>query len=123
MNVFQELLDLQLVDRDDCELGRADGILVELRDGEQPRILGFEVGFVSLARRISRRLERLAESLHERLGVRREARYFIGWEKMLDRDTNCVKLDVNAAQTPAYDWELWLRRHVVNKIPGASTEE
>ena len=122
MHLFREVLDKQIVDREECRLGRVDGIVVELRDGAAPRLVRLELGMVPLARRISLRLERFAESMHNRLGVRRSARYGLPWEKVLDVNVHRVRVDVDAEDTPAYDWERWLRTHVVEKIPGASTE-
>jgi hypothetical protein len=123
MQLFRAILDKQIVDRDECELGRVDGMVVELRAGAPPRLVRFELGFVPLARRISVRLEHFAESMHKRLGIRRSARYGVPWNTVLDVNVHHIKVDVSAEETPAYDWERWLRTHVVEKIPGASTEE
>ena len=123
MRLFHEILDKQVVDRDEREVGRVDGIVLELRDGAPPRVVRLELGFVPLARRISLRLQRMAESVHDRLHVRRSARFGLPWEKVLDVNVHHVKVDVQAEETPAYDWERWLRKHVVEKIPGASTDE
>ena len=122
MRLFHEIVDKQIVDRDEREVGWVDGIVLELRDGAAPRVVRLELGFVPLARRISLRLERIAELVHDRLHVRRSARFGLPWEKVLDVNAHHVKVDVLAEETPAYDWERWLRRHVVEKIPGASTE-
>ena len=118
MHVGRDLLDRQLVDRDDNRLGRVDGIVAELRDGAPPRVVQFELGAVPLMRRISLRLERLAEALHRRFGVRRSARYGIPWSLVLRVETRCITVDVEAETTVAYDWENWLRRHVVTKLGG-----
>jgi hypothetical protein len=123
MHVIRDVLDKQLVDRDGIEIGRVDGIVVEVRPGERPRVVELEVGFVPLARRLSRRFERIAESLHERFGVRRHARYGIPWSSVLEVKKECLRADVCAEESVAYDWELWLRQHVVLKLPGASSEE
>jgi hypothetical protein len=123
MHVVHDLLDQQIVDRDECELGRVDGLVAELRDGAPPRIIRIEVGFVPLARRISRRFESFAERMHKRLGVRRSARYGIPWTSVIESTLRRVKVDVCAEETVAYDWERWLRAHVVEKIPGSSSDE
>ncbi|HJQ20572.1 MAG TPA: hypothetical protein VJ867_09510 [Gemmatimonadaceae bacterium] len=123
MHLFRELLDKQIEDRDDERMGRVDAIGVELRPGAPPRVVDIELGGVSIAARLHPRLEALAMRLHKKLGVRRSARYHIPWEKILDVNDDRVKVDVCADDTPAMDWEKWLRRHVIGKIPGASTEE
>src|SRR5437867_10273826 len=123
MHVVRELLDKQIVDRDDEELGRVDGIVAEIPAHGPPRIVQLELGFVALARRIHRGFERYAEEWHRRLGVGRSARHHLEWSDVLDVNVHHVKVNVRAADTPAFDWERWLRKHIVEKIPGSSTDE
>jgi hypothetical protein len=123
VHVIRELLDKQIVDRDEERLGRVDGIVAELVDGEPPRIVQLELGFVPLARRISRRLETLAMRAHKRWSVRRSAHYHIDWETVLEVNVHHVKVDLCVDDTPAYDWERWLATNVIGRIPGASSEE
>jgi len=33
-----------------------------------------------------------------------------------------IRLDLKAIDTPAFDWERWLRKHIVSKIPGSEVE-
>jgi sporulation protein YlmC with PRC-barrel domain len=120
VHVARELLDKQIVDRDGTRLGRVDALVAELRAGRPPRIVQFELGFVPLARRIHRRLEALAEACHRRWSVRRSARYHIDWTRVIEIDAHQVVVDVKADETVALDWERWLRRHVIGRIPGAS---
>lgn len=123
MHVFRELLDLEVHDRDDCRMGRVDALVAELRAGRPPRVVQLELGGVPMARRIHPRLEAWADRLHKKFGVRRSARFHIEWKDVLDLDIHRVKVDVHAAETPAQDWERWLRAHVIEKIPGSSQEE
>jgi hypothetical protein len=123
MHVIRDLLDKQIVDRDEEQLGRVDGLIAEIPANGPPRITQLEIGFVPLARRIHRRFEGFAESWHKRFGVRRSARYHIEWSQILDVNVHHVKVDVCVADTTAFDWERWLRKHVVEKIPGSSSEE
>lgn len=123
MYVFRELLDKQLEDADGRRMGRVDAVIAEIRPGRPPCIASLEVGFVSVARRIHPRFEAFAERMHKRFGVRRSARYHIPWKQVLDVNMHRVKVDVRAEDTPAFDWERWLRHHVIRRIPGSSTEE
>ncbi len=123
MHVFRELLDKQIEDAEGRRMGRVDAIVAERREGRPPRIVQLELGFASVARRIHPRLERLAERLHRRFGVRRSSRYHVPWESVLDVDVHRVKVNVDAEETPAFDWERWLRRNVIGRIPGASGGE
>src|SRR5437762_7806215 len=52
MDLVRDLLDAQLVDRQDRQIGRVDGVLLEVRDGEPPRVAAMEVGAITLARRL-----------------------------------------------------------------------
>ena len=44
--------------------------------------------------------------------------YRIPWGKVRV-GLNKVEADVEAEKTPALEWELWLRKHVIGRIPGA----
>jgi hypothetical protein len=120
MDLIREVLDKQLVDRNEDRLGRVDSIVAELREDAPPRVVQFELGFVPLSRRISVRLERLAAALHKRFAVRRSARYGIPWSQVTDVTMHHIQVDVIADETVAYDWERWLRRHFVKRLGGGS---
>jgi len=122
MDLIREILDKQLVDRNEDRLGRVDGIAVELRQGAPPRVIQFELGFVPLAHRLSLRLERLAIALHKRFAVRRSARYGIPWSLVTDVTNHHIQVDVIADETVAYDWERWLRRNFARRLGGGSSE-
>ncbi len=34
-----------------------------------------------------------------------------------------IKIDVNARETGALDWEVWIARHIIERIPGGGSEE
>lgn len=117
-DLARDVLDKQVVDRERTKMGRVDGIVLEVRDGESPRVEALEMGFVVLARRIHPRLERWLERLRRRFSVRRTARYRVPWSRVMEVTPHHVQLDVEARSTPAFDWERWLRNHVVAKVPG-----
>src|ERR687886_565128 len=56
MDVIRDVLDKQLIDRNNQKMGKVDGIVMVLREGERPRIAYIEVGAVALARRLHPRL-------------------------------------------------------------------
>jgi hypothetical protein len=39
---------------------------------------------------------------------------------MVGRD---IGLDVEAKNTGAIDWEIWVARHIIERIPGSGDEE
>lgn len=52
MDLFRDLLDAQLLDRQQRPLGRVDGITLELREGQPPRVVAMNVGAGTLADRV-----------------------------------------------------------------------
>ena len=122
LEIVRDLLDKQLIDREETKMGRADGIVLAIEGDGQPRIDRLELGFVVLARRMHPKVERWLESLRKRWSVRKSARQIVPWSKVIDITPNHIQLDVRALETPAFDWERWLRDHIVKKIPGAEGE-
>lgn len=118
LDLARDVLDKQVVDQDETKMGRVDGLVLELRGDQPPRVAAIEMGFVVLARRIHPRVESWVERLRRRFSVRKTARYRVPWSKVKDVNPYQIQLDVKAAETPAFDWEKWLRDHVVAKVPG-----
>ena len=117
LDLARDVLDKQVVDEAETKMGRVDGLVLELRDGEPPRVEAIEMGFVVLARRLHPRVEGWLQWLR-RWSVRKTARYRVPWSKVKDVTPYHIQLDLKAAETPAFDWEKWLRDHVVAKVPG-----
>ena len=111
MKLVNDVLDKQLLDREKKKAGRVDGVVIELRDDEPPRVAAIESGFAVAAARVSEHWANFAAAVGERLGVRKKPRYRIEWEKVRDVGFD-VEVDVDARQSPLYAWEMWLRRHM-----------
>ena len=107
MDLIRDCLDKQLEDGNKRRMGRVDGIILEVEDGRQPRVAYIEVGVKTLMNRFSSRLASLASEP-----------YRISWGKV-KVGLNKVVVDVEAEKTPALEWELWLRKKVIGRIPGA----
>src|SRR5436190_722309 len=58
MHLVADVLDKQLLDVTGKNAGRADGVVLELRDGAPPRLAYVEVGPITLIGRLSTRLAR-----------------------------------------------------------------
>jgi len=117
LELARDILDQQVVDREETKMGRVDGLVLELREGQPPRVDHLEMGGVVLARRLSPRLERWVDGWRRRFGVRKVARYKVPWSAVLELNSYHLKLDVAALDTPNFDWERWLRDHVIEHIP------
>jgi len=123
VEVMRDLLDKQLVDADDTKMGRVDGIVLEIDGDKQPRIDHLELGFIVLARRLGPRVEKWFEAIRKRWSVRKSARQIVPWSKVLDVTAHEIKIDVKAMDTPAFDWERWMRDRVIDKIPGSGDDD
>lgn len=117
MNLIRDCLDEQLEDRNHRRMGRVDGIILELEDGRPPRVAYIEVGVKTLMDRLSRRLGNGTARLLKKLGIDSEP-YRIPFGK-LHVGLNVVRADLDGEETPALEWEFWLRKKVIGRIPGA----
>lgn len=118
MDLVREVLDKQLVDRRHRPMGRADGIIVEIREGQALRLTYIETGPATTARRISERFAHSVSAFASRNGPRREASFRIPWSRVQHAGIE-VELDMDAQETPTFAWEQWMRERVVRRIPGA----
>ena len=117
MDLIRDCLDQQIYDRKKRRMGRVDGIILELESNRQPRVAYVEVGAVTLMDRVSSALRHRLIRLMRRFGIQTD-RYQIPWGK-LRVGLNEIEADVDAEKTQALELELWLRKHVIGKIPGA----
>jgi sporulation protein YlmC with PRC-barrel domain len=118
MDLIRDVLDKQLVDRHGQPMGKVDGIVVEFGDEGPPRVAYIEVGVLTQARRLHPRLEKWVTGLMKRLGAQSDESFRIPWSKVIPTGID-VTVGVEAEETPALALELWLRKRVVGRIPGA----
>jgi hypothetical protein len=115
MDLVRDCLDEHLIDRNKRPMGRVDGIILELEPGRQPRVAYIELGSITLADRLSARVSSFISRI---VKSKSSDRYRIPWNK-LRIGLNEVTADVEAEKTPALEWELWLRKKLIGRIPGA----
>ena len=113
MELGRAVLDQEVIDRHDHAMGKVDGLVLEVRPGEPARVTHIVVGGTTLLWRIHRGLARWVE---RRRGKGRPA--IIPWNRVLRVGVD-VKVDVDAAGSPALHWERWVRDHLIGRIPGA----
>lgn len=70
LHLVRDLLDKLVVDRNGREMGRADGIVMELRKDAPPRVAAIELGPSVLFARVAPVLGRWAGGIQYALGVR-----------------------------------------------------
>ena len=122
MDLVRDVLDKRLVDREDCEMGRVDGLVMQFGEHSQPRITHIEIGGSALWTRLHPSLTRFAAKVALRWGPRRTAPVRIPWSRVVTAGKD-IKLDVEAKETGAIDWEIWIARHIIERIPGGGKEE
>ena len=116
MELGRQILDQQLVDRKELNIGKVDGIVLQLRDDAPPRITAILTGGHIFAQRLHPLIERWARWLTRRWGPRADTPIRIPWSQVMKIGVD-VKVDVAADQIMA--WEHWVRDHIVRRIPGA----
>ena len=117
MELVRDCLDKQLDDREKRRMGRVDGIILVLEPERAPRVAYIEVGVTTLMNRLSTRVGGKMAHWMKNWGISPDP-FRIPWGK-LKVGLNTVIADVEAEKTPALEWELWLRKKVIGRIPGA----
>jgi hypothetical protein len=117
MHLVADVLDEQLQDIHGENAGRIDGIILDVRDGKPPRVAYLEVSPVTLLARFSLRLARRYARFDRKLGPGRGEPFRIPWSRVT-RDGPLLKMDLTLAATPINAFEDWLRRTIVERIPG-----
>lgn len=117
MELVRDCLDKQLEDQGKRRMGRVDGIILVLEPDRPPRVAYIEVGVTTLINRLSSRVGRKVAQWMRNWKISPDP-FRIPWGK-LKVGLNTVIADVEAEKSPALEWELWLRKRVIGRIPGA----
>ena len=122
MNLIRDVFDKKLIDREDCPMGRVSGLVMHVSETAPPRITHILIGGPTLWMRVHPAFGRLSNALARLWGPRRAEPIRIPWARVetIGRD---VKLDVKAKETGALDWEIWIAKHIIERIPGGGSEE
>lgn len=118
MHIVRDLLDKQLIDVNWQPMGRVDGLAMEVRPGEQPRITTVCVGGTVLTKRLPGFVGRWSTALVRRYGIRHGVPVLIPWPRVMRVDT-VVRADVDAGESGAMASSRWVRDHIIDHIPGA----
>lgn len=119
MDLIRDVLDNQIVDRNQRKMGKVDGIIVELRDRQPPKLTYLETGATTLAHRLYPRLANWVSSIEKKWGAKHNQPLRIPWAKVKDVGID-VDVDLEAEQTSALAYEIWLREKIIKRIPGGS---
>lgn len=111
MDLVHDLLDKKVVDRNGREMGRVDGIVIEVRDDATPRVAAIELGPAVLAQRIHPILGRWVAALEHGLGIDEGRPVRIPFSAILNIEDH-VTVDLAFGETAAATVERRLRRWV-----------
>jgi sporulation protein YlmC with PRC-barrel domain len=121
IRLSRDVIDSQLVDRQGTKIGRVDQLLLELEDGEPPRVATIVIGGAARAERIGGWFAALRRGLRTLTGRRTERESRIPFAAVR-RVAETIEVDVDAATLEAGYLERWLAEHVVRHIPGGNGE-
>jgi sporulation protein YlmC with PRC-barrel domain len=117
-----DLLDRQIIDRDGAPVGKVDDVELTYDDTGTPNITALLLGQAVLGDRIGGRLGRWIAGAARRLSDspdRPPMRISIDLVAHVD---SAVNLSVNRALLRDPPLEIWLRDHLIQRIPGATHE-
>jgi len=117
IGLVADVLDEQLVDSKGRQAGRVDGIVLELREGKPPRVGYVEISPITLLSRFNRRFAHWYARHDRKLAEGRGVPTRIPWTR-LTREGPTFVMDIDAEATPIFALEDWLRRKIVERIPG-----
>ncbi|GAA2718556.1 hypothetical protein ACFY2R_13605 [Micromonospora olivasterospora] len=113
------LLDRQIVDRDGLLVGKVDDVEFAADADGVPYVHALLTGQVALGQRIGGRIGRLLVAVAERFAEDPPAGPLRIPYEMVDRVDSAVRLRVPLDELPCSPVETWLRRHLIERIPGA----
>jgi len=122
MHVVRDVLDKGLLDREGKPMGRVDGLILHAGNQLQPRITHIVVGGPTLWDRVHPVFGRLSRQLNSWWGPKRPDAVRIPWSRVeiVGRD---IRLDIKATDSGAIDWEVWIARHIIQRIPGSGNDK
>ena len=115
MNLFGDVMDKELVDRNGHKIGKVDDIVLEAQDGELPVVRSILVGHGALAPILGRRIAGLVTFVRKVvLGARDAEPIEIGWEHVQSIGV-VVQIDLDRQEDGLMEssnliWRRWIGR-------------
>ncbi|MDO8681557.1 MAG: hypothetical protein Q7R30_23830 [Acidobacteriota bacterium] len=112
LDLVRDVLDKRVIDRDGRAMGRVDGIALEQRAGQPPRVSALLVGPSALGHRLSPALGRWIKSIEHALGIAEGRPARIAFTHVLESEPD-VKVDLAVSDTAVDVVEQKLRGWIV----------
>lgn len=122
MDLIRDVLDKKLVDREECDMGRASGLVIQFGENTQPHITHILIGGPTLWARIHPALGSLSTKLSHLWGPKKKEPTKIPWSRVKTVGKE-INVDIEAKDSGAIDWEIWIARHIIERLPGGGSEE
>lgn len=116
MQVVRDVLDKAVVDRNGRAMGRVDGIVLALREGQPPRLDAILIGPAALGDRLQPRLGRWVRAIEAHFGIRAGRPVRVDFADVVTVERK-VKVSLAIGETDAEVVEQRLRRWLA-KLPG-----
>jgi len=120
MQIARDLLDNQVLDKEDRKMGKVDDVVIVVRRGRAPRLSAIELGLSTMLARIHPGLGAWALGIERRWGVAQHTPVRVDMDRVEQAGIN-VQADIDATRTDVYAWERWIRRVLIGRIPGHGT--
>jgi sporulation protein YlmC with PRC-barrel domain len=117
MDVAHDLLDKHIVDRHGHELGRVDGIVLEVRDGEPAKLAEMLIGASALGSRVNPTVGRWVHALEHALGLGHLRPIRIDCTR-IEKIDDKITIDLPAGETSADVVDQRIRTWLL-KLPGS----
>ncbi|MEU1756598.1 hypothetical protein ABZ436_28635 [Micromonospora matsumotoense] len=118
VQLARQLLDRQIVDADGLLLGKVDDVGFAFDAQGVPYVAYLLTGQGALGRRIGGRVGRVLVALADRFTEGASTPLRIPFDQVARIDS-AVRLRARADELPRPPAETWLRRHLIDRIPGA----
>lgn len=120
LDLVHDVIDMQLVDRAGEKMGRVDGVTLELRDGEPPRVAELLIGGSVLADRVGRWAVLMTRGFAAITRVKPHVTRIPF--AVVQEIASTITLDVEGKDTTAMRSEQWLDR-IICASPGAESRD
>lgn len=120
IQLAKQLLDRQIVDVDGRLVGRVDDIAFAVDEEGYPYVDCLLTGQGALGQRIGGRIGQLLVAVADRFTDDPPVLPLRVPLSQVDRVESAVRLRCPAADLPPSPVESWLRRHLIDRIPGAN---
>jgi hypothetical protein len=122
LHLVHDVLDAQLLDRRKEKIGRVDALVLELDDGEPPRVSAILLGGPVRAERIGRVGVAISRLLRTLFRIRNS-----GVSRIPFSAVTCIgetiEVDIDGTALASSHVEAWLADNVIRRIPGGEGEK